>query len=378
MTVFISHSFDNKPEFDNVAESLEQAGVDYWQPTEIASAGSLRDQLRSAIARCSVCIFIATRRSVESSWCGAELGAFWGAGVPIIVYLAESSLAENSLPPILQGDVWERRLSRVAARAKELAQAAQGAPEYDDASPSTRISSITVGQLELLVARAIATTGASAASQPLASSMPVADRALTGTSTESASRRRQLLIEERPYKWEYALWSLILAERIEELEQKWKDFESRTPGRPTLVLNTRNINSFPHDVVNTLHELLAEINELFSAQSKERTLGAPGDVGDPREIERIALALIDVYERLMDWSSELRGAQVSPRYVGLVGIAAEIPRRPAELIREFVRDFAQGMERITAGESFDLDLTLKVDLDSDVLDRFIAEYERVR
>jgi CheY-like chemotaxis protein len=154
LTVFISHSFDNKPEFENVAEWLDQVDVEYWKPSEIRSADSLRNQLRTAVGRCSVCIFIATHRSVQSSWCGAELGAFWGAGIPIIVYLAEASLPEERLPPIVQGDVWERKLSRVAAQAKELTTAGHahsGAP----LSPTARVSSMTAEQLEQVVAGAV-------------------------------------------------------------------------------------------------------------------------------------------------------------------------------------------------------------------------------
>lgn len=52
MTVFISHSFGDQAEFGNVID-------------------------------CSVCIFIATHESVKSSYCGAELGAFYaGSNAP--------------------------------------------------------------------------------------------------------------------------------------------------------------------------------------------------------------------------------------------------------------------------------------------------------
>ena len=46
MTAFISHSFDNKPEFDNIVDALVQIGVPYWNPTEVKPGSSLRDQLR--------------------------------------------------------------------------------------------------------------------------------------------------------------------------------------------------------------------------------------------------------------------------------------------------------------------------------------------
>jgi CheY-like chemotaxis protein len=155
MTVFISHSFDDKSEFENVTDWLDRLGVPYWQPAEIKSGSSLREQLRQAIGSCSVCIFVATHNSVASSWCGAELGAFWGTGIPIIVYLADSSLPEDALPPILQGDVWDRRLSRIASRAAELIKEWEGSGTKGVISPSDKVTSMTVEQLEKIVVGAV-------------------------------------------------------------------------------------------------------------------------------------------------------------------------------------------------------------------------------
>jgi hypothetical protein len=114
MPIFISRSFDNKPEFQNVAHALEMRGVPFWNPSEVRAGASLREQLRTAVERCDACIFVATRSSIESAWCGAELGAFWGAGKPIVVYVAEASLPDSELPPIVQGDVYERRRYGIA------------------------------------------------------------------------------------------------------------------------------------------------------------------------------------------------------------------------------------------------------------------------
>lgn len=150
MTVFISHSFQDQSEFENVADWLDRLGVPYWKPAEIKSGASLRGQLRQAISSCSVCIFIATHNSVSSSWCGAELGAFWGVDIPVLVYLADSSLPDEVLPPILQGDVWDRRLSRIAARAAELAREREGIGVKGTISPSDRVTNMTVEQLEMI------------------------------------------------------------------------------------------------------------------------------------------------------------------------------------------------------------------------------------
>ncbi len=164
VTVFISHSFDNQPEFENVTDWLDQLHVSYWHPSEIKTgSASLSDQLRAAVQQCSVCVFVATHAAVKSSWCGAELGAFWGANVPIIVYLADSSLPDKNLPPILQGTAWERKVSVVASRAAELdARAADhSAPEA-----STLVSNMNASQLEKVVTSAISLVLAQTAKEP--------------------------------------------------------------------------------------------------------------------------------------------------------------------------------------------------------------------
>lgn len=162
MTAFISHSFENKPEFENVTDALELRGVAFWNPAEIRPGASLREQLRSAVERCALCIFIATRKSVDSSWCGAELGAFWGAGKPIIVYLAEASLTDDELPQIVQGDVWERRISKIADRAKEIAAQSSTEGGAPPAQRDSSVSRLTVEEFEKMIFSAVSLASATA------------------------------------------------------------------------------------------------------------------------------------------------------------------------------------------------------------------------
>lgn len=160
MSAFISHSFENKPEFENITDALRLRDVPFWNPAEIKPGASLREQLRAAVERCHLCIFIATRKSIESSWCGAELGAFWGAGKPIIVYIAEPSLLDEDLPQIVQGDVWERRIAKIADRAKEvIAQAATAQPP-STARKDSSVSQLTVEQLERMIVGAVSLAAA--------------------------------------------------------------------------------------------------------------------------------------------------------------------------------------------------------------------------
>lgn len=155
MTAFISHSFQNQAEFGNVTDTLAHKGVPFWNPAEVKAGSSLRDQLRKAVEQCSVCIFVATHSSLKSSWCGAELGAFWGAGKPIIVYIADSSLSDEDLPPIVQGDVWEKSLFRIAERARELISQAPPPSTGAGTGGVAQVGAMTAEQLQKLIAGAV-------------------------------------------------------------------------------------------------------------------------------------------------------------------------------------------------------------------------------
>ena len=123
MSIFISHSFSDKDQFDNIADALERKGIAYWSPSDILPGAMLSDQLKNAISKSEICIFIATQHSVDSAWCNAELGAFWGAGKRVLIFVADSSLGDSSLPRQFHGHFLERRISKlVDASEKYLEQ----------------------------------------------------------------------------------------------------------------------------------------------------------------------------------------------------------------------------------------------------------------
>ena len=106
MRVFVSHNTRDKAIYSTLCMALDAKKVPRWECTLIAGGDSLETQLRLAIEDCSICIFIATRQSIESPWCLAELGAFWGAQKRIIVFLADPTIEESALPPQLRGSLY--------------------------------------------------------------------------------------------------------------------------------------------------------------------------------------------------------------------------------------------------------------------------------
>lgn len=117
--VFVSHSADDEALYSSLCLALDRSGISRWDVSGLTPGASLSGGLQAAIARCDVCVFLATARSIESRWCLAELGAFWGAGKKVIVYVADPALDESQLPPQFRGTYWTRDAAQLVDGIRE-------------------------------------------------------------------------------------------------------------------------------------------------------------------------------------------------------------------------------------------------------------------
>ncbi|WP_262047315.1 toll/interleukin-1 receptor domain-containing protein [Bradyrhizobium sp. Bra78] len=101
--IFISHSDKDEAYYLTLRMALEHAGFNVWDTSEISPGRSLAEELRNAIYECRLCVFLATTKSIGSQWCSAELGAFWGAGKPVLIFLADSDLEDSAIHPQFRG-----------------------------------------------------------------------------------------------------------------------------------------------------------------------------------------------------------------------------------------------------------------------------------
>jgi hypothetical protein len=113
MPVFISYSSRDDAAFSMLCFALKSQRVEYWDTKTMKVGVSLREELREGIKKCEVCVFLATRNSIDSAWCSAELGAFWGAGIRVLVFITDPSLSEDQIPPQFKGDLWTRNIEEV-------------------------------------------------------------------------------------------------------------------------------------------------------------------------------------------------------------------------------------------------------------------------
>ena len=117
--VFISHSREDKALYSSLCLVLDNLGIPRWSVSKLSLGRPLAEGLRAAIEECDLCIFVATARSLESRWCLAELGAFWGAGIRVIVYLADPEIDESHLPPQFRGNLWTSNAAELVDSIKE-------------------------------------------------------------------------------------------------------------------------------------------------------------------------------------------------------------------------------------------------------------------
>ena len=138
MPTFISYSQKDEAVYSTLCRAFDAAGVHRWDSATMAAGVSLADQLKSAINSCEVCVFVATRRSIESTWCLAELGAFWGAGKRVIMFVTDPDLTDAALPPQFKGNLRVSNADRLIGAVKDTLQEvnSSGLPPQSSFTPN--------------------------------------------------------------------------------------------------------------------------------------------------------------------------------------------------------------------------------------------------
>ena len=89
--VFISYPSQSKDKMRELADRLgRQNFYRIWRDDEHIKVGEIiSDQLKVGFRESDCCVLVLSKHTEKSAWCMQEVGAFWGAGKPIIVYLTD-------------------------------------------------------------------------------------------------------------------------------------------------------------------------------------------------------------------------------------------------------------------------------------------------
>src|SRR3712207_1276469 len=88
MTIFLSYARkdEENPTFRTLQDLLARNRFDVWKDKEKIRPGQFAFSLiHKAIDESICCVFYFSNQSCRSTWCAAEVAAFWGKGKPILV-----------------------------------------------------------------------------------------------------------------------------------------------------------------------------------------------------------------------------------------------------------------------------------------------------
>lgn len=86
--VFISYPSQSKGVLVLLENCLKSNGVSsIWiDENQILASENISERLKAGVRESDCCIFLLNEYSLKSAWCMAEVGSFWGANKPIIVF----------------------------------------------------------------------------------------------------------------------------------------------------------------------------------------------------------------------------------------------------------------------------------------------------
>ena len=101
--IFLSYPSQSKNIAELLKVYLKSKGIEsiWFDREEIIASQNIQERLKEGIKDAACCVFLLSEDSVKSTWCMAEVGAFWGADKPIIIYPVMPEC--NEIPILLNG-----------------------------------------------------------------------------------------------------------------------------------------------------------------------------------------------------------------------------------------------------------------------------------
>jgi CheY-like chemotaxis protein len=155
--VFISHKREDVDFAENVSSRLERKGSDVWADSKIAAGEEWRNAIDVAIGNSVALIVIMTPEAKASEYVTYEWAFAWGIGIKVIPIMLRPTTLHPRLEALqyldftnIKSRPWDKLVEEVRAASATRHTRAEGM-----ISPSDRVTSMTVEQLEKIIAGAV-------------------------------------------------------------------------------------------------------------------------------------------------------------------------------------------------------------------------------
>lgn len=187
-----------------------------------------------------------------------------------------------------------------------------------------------------------------------------------------------LLASTRPGGWEYSLFAGTLEQERVRLEPAWRDYERGLTKAPFRKLDFDDANDFLGERISEVISRVESIATIFDRKAQEQAFGPDGVEGDPDRIDHFAHWVVEIYEHMLRWASEMRAISPADELVGPYALATQMVDRPILQWREFNADVQRQVALVPAhvdSKSTDddplvLHMTLTLDVEPELGERF--------
>jgi hypothetical protein len=189
-------------------------------------------------------------------------------------------------------------------------------------------------------------------------------------------------MDECPPGWEFLLFAGLLLQGKTELKLRWRDHQLRLNTADYHHVGEDDIAAYLGAAFRRLRWTLGPIERIFGAQ--EDAFGKPGEPGDAALIEHFANWIVEAYRRLLDWAGTVRSADVPEEFQLAIELSSQAADLSLERIRTFIDEMVDAADQLpaklaapeTKREPIDLQLTLTLEADSELMDAAIDELRR--
>lgn len=365
--VFISHADEDKEAVARpLALALQERGWRVWlDELELTVGDSLNGTIEAALARSRFGVVILSRAFFAKSWPQRELAGLAArevdAGTKVILpvwHNVDRAYLVAHAPTLADrlGAATNDGMSGVIDQITHALERAE----------SQRVTSETVPILQAVVSDAAVDLGFT-----------------LGVPSTDVERAR--LLTARPAGWEFMLCAGVLLDGLNGLESKWRDHELRIPrgAKREIPFTPEGFRLFSRET-GWVADQIAARNRVFDKSVQERAFGAPGEPGDPAQIEHFAQTIVDSYETLLDWSAEVHNLSCPREWAEVRDLTARMVDQPIRQIRAFINQAVEESSRLPSriaahrdgDDPVTIHLILELSVDDDVTAAIEPTFER--
>lgn len=189
----------------------------------------------------------------------------------------------------------------------------------------------------------------------------------------------EAMIAERPVMWEYLLYAGMLKSGLESLETKYRDHTIEYASSTGVFIKSSNINDFVQAALAEMQAITENFGVVLDPAAQSAAFGEPGHPGDVDRILHLAQRYVSVYESLLDWSAEVRGASIQGEHGRAAArLLAKTANQSVESLRNFVNTFVAEcdtiLERVTDGEAVKIKMVVNLDVEDALMERMLNEF----